>query len=129
MNDAFEKRVRAAAVAGWWTLLIAVGFITLLCVVYLVVMSARPAWLLVMWGPDVDWAFVQRVWFWAISVPQVQPVADGVRGDLADALGEAVAKAGRWTLAKFSPTCSSAPSPRTPRTSTGYARSSALPPC
>ena len=29
MNDVFEKRVRAAAVAGWWTLLIAVGFITL----------------------------------------------------------------------------------------------------
>ena len=30
MNDVFENRVRAAAVAGWWTLLIAVGFITLL---------------------------------------------------------------------------------------------------
>jgi hypothetical protein len=29
MNDIFEKRVRAAAVAGWWTLLIAVAFITL----------------------------------------------------------------------------------------------------
>ena len=29
MNDAFEKKVRAAAVAGWWTLLIAVLFVTL----------------------------------------------------------------------------------------------------
>ena len=27
MNDVFEKRVRAAAVAGWWTLLIDVGFL------------------------------------------------------------------------------------------------------
>ena len=52
MNDIFEKRVRAAAVAGWWTVLIAVGFITLQWIIYLVVMSARPAWLLVMWGPD-----------------------------------------------------------------------------
>ena len=34
MNDAFEKRVRAAAVAGWWTLLIAVAFITLRWICY-----------------------------------------------------------------------------------------------
>ncbi len=60
MNDAFEKRVRAAAVAGWWTLLIAVGFISLLWIIYLVVMPARPARLLAMWGPDVDWAFVWK---------------------------------------------------------------------
>ena len=64
MNDIFEKRVRAAAIAGWWTVLIAVGFITLMWIIYLAVMSARPAWL---WGPDIDWAFVQRVWFCAIA--------------------------------------------------------------
>ena len=68
MNDVFEKRVRAAAVAGWWTLLIAIGFITLLWVIYLVVLSARPAWLLAMWGPGMDWPFVQTVWFLAIAV-------------------------------------------------------------
>src|SRR5512141_2431536 len=68
MNDVFEKRVRAAAIAGWWTLLIAVGFIILQWIIYLVVMSARPAWLLSMWGPSVDWAFVQNVWFWAIAI-------------------------------------------------------------
>jgi hypothetical protein len=68
MNDIFENRVRAAAVAGWWTLLIAVGFITLQWVVYLLVMSARPAWVLSMWGPGFDWSFVQTVWFWAIAV-------------------------------------------------------------
>jgi hypothetical protein len=68
MNDVFEKRVRGAAVAGWWTLLIAVGFILLQWIVYLAVMAARPAWLLAMWGPDVDWAFVRTVWFWAIAI-------------------------------------------------------------
>lgn len=68
MNDVFEKRVKAAAVAGWWTVLVAVGFITLVWVIYLAVMSARPAWLLAMWGPGIDWAFVQTVWFWAIAV-------------------------------------------------------------
>jgi hypothetical protein len=68
MNDVFEKRVRAAAVAGWWVVLIAVGFLVLQWIVYLVVMSARPEWLLSMWGPGVDWAFVQSVWFWAIAI-------------------------------------------------------------
>ena len=63
MNDIFEKRVRAAAVAGWWVVLITVGFITLQWIIYLAVMHARPAWFLVMWGPDVDWAFVHIVWF------------------------------------------------------------------
>jgi hypothetical protein len=67
MNDIFEKRVRAAAVAGWWVVVIAVGFLTLLWLIYLVVMSSHPAWLLSMWGPGVDWAFVQNVWFGAMA--------------------------------------------------------------
>jgi len=68
MNDVFEKRVRAAAVAGWWTVLIAVAFITLQWIIYLAVMATRPAWLLAMWGPGTDWLFVQQVWFWAIAI-------------------------------------------------------------
>lgn len=68
MNDPFEKRVRAAAVAGWWTLLVAVSFLTLQWFAYLAVMSARPAWLVTLWGPGVDWTFVQNVWFWAIAI-------------------------------------------------------------
>jgi len=68
MNDTFESRVRAAAIAGWWTLLIAVGFITLQWIVYLAVMSNQPAWLLSMCGPGVDWSFLQSIWFWAIAI-------------------------------------------------------------
>src|SRR5262249_62229234 len=67
MNDPFEKQVRAAAVAGWWVVLIAVGFLTLLWLLYLAVMSSHPAWLLTLWGPGVDWPFVQNVWFWAMA--------------------------------------------------------------
>lgn len=68
MNDVFEKRVRAAAVAGWWVVLIGIGFIVLQWIVYLAVMHGRPAWILSMWGPGFDWAFVQNVWFWAIAI-------------------------------------------------------------
>ena len=68
MNDVFEKRVRAAAVAGWWAVLIAVGFIVVHWLVYLAVINTRPAWFLSMWGPNFDWVFVQMVWFWAIAI-------------------------------------------------------------
>jgi hypothetical protein len=50
MNDPFEKKVGAAAVAGWWVILVAIGFLTLLWLVYLAVMSAHPAWLLSIWA-------------------------------------------------------------------------------
>ena len=68
MNDQFEKRVRSAAVAGWWVVLIAAGFLLLQWFAYLAVMAARPAWVLSMWGPDVTWAFVQMVWFWGVAI-------------------------------------------------------------
>ncbi len=67
MNDVFEKRVRAAAVAGWWVVLIAVAFVVVQWIAYLAVMEARPAGLLLMWGPNLDWTFVQMVWFWAVA--------------------------------------------------------------
>jgi hypothetical protein len=62
MSDSFEKKVRSAAVAGWWVVLSAVGFLTLLWVIYLEVLYAQPTWLLYLWGPDIDWPFIQRVW-------------------------------------------------------------------
>lgn len=68
MNETFENRVRAAAVALWWAALIAVVFISLQWIIYLAVMNARPAWVLSMWGPNIDWAFVQLVWFWGIAI-------------------------------------------------------------
>jgi hypothetical protein len=66
MHETFEKKVRAAAVAGWWTILIAVGFATVQWLVYLEVMATRPWWVHDLWGPEASWAFIQVVWFWAI---------------------------------------------------------------
>ena len=50
MNDSFEQKVRAAAVAGWWVVLFAYVLLTAVWSVYLILVSARPAWLLAMWG-------------------------------------------------------------------------------
>lgn len=68
MNDVFEKRLWAAAVAGWWTLLLAAGLLLVSWIAYLLVMSARPAWFLSWCGPDITWSFLQTVWFWAIAI-------------------------------------------------------------
>ena len=72
MNDIFEKRVRAAAVAGWWTLLIDVGFLLIQWIAYRVAMSVHPSWLLSFWwGPDTTWSFVQTTWFWGLAIMKI----------------------------------------------------------
>ncbi len=68
MNDAFQHRIKAAAVAGWRTVLIAIGFLALVWILYLVLMSARPQWLQSLFGPGVSWEYVQNVGFWIVSV-------------------------------------------------------------
>ena len=84
MNDLFEKRVRAAATSGWWTLLIAIGFLLIQWIAYRLVMSTHPGWFLSLWGPGPDanagWSSVQTVWFWGLMAVKVciWPLALGV---------------------------------------------------
>ncbi|HMF17404.1 MAG TPA: hypothetical protein VKE98_09370 [Gemmataceae bacterium] len=68
MNHSFEKKVRAAAVAGWWVVLIGYVLLLFTWVVYVFITSARPAWLLSMWGLDVSWDFMQTVSLWFMGV-------------------------------------------------------------
>lgn len=68
MNDLFFKRVRAAAIAGWWTVLILWGVLTLTWFNYLGIMSARPSWMLALCGPDVSWTELETIVLWIIAV-------------------------------------------------------------
>jgi len=69
MNDVFEKKVRAAAVADWWVVLIGYALLVITWLVYLAIVYAQPAWLLTMWGQgDVSWAFMQTVSLWFLGV-------------------------------------------------------------
>ena len=69
MNDRFTNKVRAAAIAGWWALLIAVAFLFVQWLVYLHIAHHGPsACLLSLLGPGVDWPFVQNVWFWMVAI-------------------------------------------------------------
>jgi hypothetical protein len=68
MNEAFEKKVRAAAVAGWSVILIGYALLIVTWLVYLGLVSARPEWIRAMWGQDVSWDFMQLVSLWLIGV-------------------------------------------------------------
>ena len=64
MNDGFAEKIRSASVAGWWTLLIATGFMVVNWLGYLIIMNIKPDWLLDFWGGgEISWADVQLIWF------------------------------------------------------------------
>ena len=68
MNDSFDKKVRAAAVATWWVVLMGYVLLTMVWLVYLALVTARPEWLLSMWGHNVTWDFMQTVSLWFLGV-------------------------------------------------------------
>ena len=68
MNDSFEKKVRAAAVAGWWVVLIGYALLTLTWGAYLALVCARPAWTSALLGREVSWDFMRVVSLWFLGV-------------------------------------------------------------
>jgi hypothetical protein len=67
MADNLQSKVRSAAVAGWWTLLIAVAIFLVQWLVYLLVANSQPSWVLKLWGPGVTWETIRTVWFWFLA--------------------------------------------------------------
>jgi hypothetical protein len=65
-DKTFDTRLRAAVSAGGWMLLVAIGVATLQWLAYLALMSARPSWFLSLFGPNVGWSEVQRLWLQAL---------------------------------------------------------------
>ena len=68
MNDSFERKVRAAAIATWWVALIGYVMLTAIWLVYLAMVTTRPSWLPAMWGQDVSWDVMQTVSLWFMGV-------------------------------------------------------------
>ncbi|MGD1153657.1 MAG: hypothetical protein ABR911_12415 [Syntrophales bacterium] len=67
MDDLFTKKVRAAAVAGWWTLLIVACFGLVQWLLYLFIMSRRPDCLLALMGGAVTWSTLITMWLWTLA--------------------------------------------------------------
>ena len=71
MAEAFENKIRAAAIAGWWTFLIGTAFLVLQWFAFLLIMSTQPAWLLFLWGRGFTWEDIRSVWFWGIAIAKL----------------------------------------------------------
>lgn len=72
MDRDLARRVRSAAVAGWWALLIATIFLAGQWAVYLVIIGSKPAWMLSFWGGgEIEWGTIQAIWLWMTAVFKV----------------------------------------------------------
>ena len=67
MNE-FVQCVRAAATAGWWTILIAAGWLTLAWLIAMPLIRSRPAWMLrMLGGGNFSWDDLQKMYLWAFT--------------------------------------------------------------
>jgi len=69
MSDELVKKVRAAAGAAWYTLLIGVLWLTAAYFLWLAILTRRPEWLHTLWGGgNLTWDEMQisTLWFFGV---------------------------------------------------------------
>lgn len=66
MDQIFTQKVRAAAVAGWWTLLIASCILLIQWLAYLLIMTKQPTGIVCLWGKGVTYPEIRIIWLWAM---------------------------------------------------------------
>ncbi|MGA3086494.1 MAG: hypothetical protein ABSE95_17165 [Thermodesulfobacteriota bacterium] len=66
MDEIFTEKVRAAAVAGWWTLLIAYCILLIQWLAYLLIWTRHPAGIFCFVGEGVNWPEIRTIWLWAM---------------------------------------------------------------
>ena len=67
MDEIFAKKVRGAAVAGWWTLLIAFCILLIQWLAYLLITTKQPTGIVCLWGRGVSWPEIRMIWLWAMG--------------------------------------------------------------
>ena len=61
MSTEIAQIIQAAAVAGWWTVLIGFAWLILGWLIWLSFFKIKPAWVLKLWGGDISWQDVQKL--------------------------------------------------------------------
>ena len=61
MDEIFAKKVRAAEVAGWWTVLIAYCILLIQGFAYLLIIPRQPAGMLCFWDESVIWQEIRNI--------------------------------------------------------------------
>lgn len=66
MDEIFIEKVRAAAVAGWWTLLIAYCLLLIQWFAYLLIMAKQPPGMICLCGGGITWPEIRSIWLWGM---------------------------------------------------------------
>jgi hypothetical protein len=66
MDEMFIKKVRTAAVAGWWTVLIAYCLLLISWFIYLPIMKIQPEGMVCLLGKGVTWEEIRTIWLWGM---------------------------------------------------------------
>jgi len=66
MDELFIKKVKAAAAAGWWTVLVAYCILLIQWFAYLIIIPRQPAGMLCFWGEGITWQEIRTIWLWAM---------------------------------------------------------------
>ena len=66
MDEIFTKKVRTAAAAGWWTLLIAYCILLIQWLAYLLIMIKQPRGIVCLWGGGFTWSEIRTIWLLAM---------------------------------------------------------------
>jgi hypothetical protein len=72
MADELAKKVRAAAGAAWWLVLIGIVWITVGYSAWLTLMTRRPEWIRTLWGGgNLTWDDMQIITLWFFGVLKI----------------------------------------------------------
>jgi hypothetical protein len=66
MDEMFIKKVRTAAVAGWWTVLIAYCLLLISWFSYLLIMKIQPEGVVCLLGKGIAWEEIRTIWLWGM---------------------------------------------------------------
>jgi len=61
MNNAMSTNVKAAGNAAWCTVIIGAAWMSVAWLVFLVLTSLRPGWIITLWGGELTWPQVNMV--------------------------------------------------------------------
>ena len=72
MSDELAKKVRAAAGAAWWIVLIGAIWLTVGYFLWLAILTCRPEWIRTLWGGgNLTWDDMQIITLWFFGVFKV----------------------------------------------------------
>lgn len=71
MDNIQSTKIRTAASAAWWTLLLATLLISAIWLIYVWMVNQRAAWMQGLWAPGMTWETVGPYALWGVTVFKV----------------------------------------------------------